>query len=333
MNQNNKVIMKILIQMNIDSLMESKIDELKKAHKNLEVFTDTDSAPLSEIDIIAGGLLTEKLIQKSSSLKMIFVPFVGVNHLPLELLKERGIRICNSHGNDRFVAEKVLALLLAFHGRIVEFHKALENEIWHGFWAGGGAEDTWESLYRKKVTILGTGAIGRQTAKMLSIFDADVTGYKKHQVKEVIPEGFRRIASNLEDAVKGAEILIVAVPLTDETRGMVNQDIMNLMKGGVILNIARGPVVDEKALYNSLTNGTLKGACIDVWYNYPDPGSKIKAPGNYPFHKLPNVVLSPHVGGGTRAAFRRDIDLTFANISSYISGGEVQNEIDINAGY
>ena len=126
--------MKILIQMNINSYMESKIEELKKAHKDLEIFTDTDSAPLAEIEIITGGLLTEKLIQQSSSLKMVFVPFVGVNHLPLGLLRERGIRICNSHGNDRFVAERVLALLLAFHGRIVEFHKALENEIWHGFW-------------------------------------------------------------------------------------------------------------------------------------------------------------------------------------------------------
>ncbi|MCP5515337.1 MAG: hydroxyacid dehydrogenase [Spirochaetales bacterium] len=324
--------MKILIQMNINSYMESKIEELKKAHKDLEVFTDTESAPLPEIEIIAGGLLTEKLIQQASSLKIVFVPFVGVNHLPLELLKERGIRVCNSHGNDRFVAERVLALLLAFHGRVVEFHKDLENEIWHGFWAGGGAEDTWDSLYRKKVTILGTGAIGRQTAKMLSFFEADVTGYKKHSTSEV-PEGFARISSSLEDAVKGADILIAAVPLTDETRGMVNRDIINLMKGGVILNIARGPVLDEKALYEALTDGTLKGACIDVWYTYPEAGNKVKAPGNYPFHKLPNVVLSPHVGGGTRTAFRLDIDLTFANISTYIRGGKVKNEVDITAGY
>lgn len=327
-----KITMKILIQMKMDSLLESKIEELKKAHKNIEVFTDTASAPVAEIEIIAGGLLTENLIRQASALKMVFVPFVGVNHLPLALLEERGIRICNSHGNDRFVAERVLALLLALHGRIVEFHKDLENELWHGFWAGGGAEDTWDSLYRKKVTILGTGAIGRQTAKMLSVFEAEVTGYKKHPSGQV-PEGYKRIASSLEDAVKGADILIVAVPLTDDTRGIVNQDIINLMKGGVILNIARGPVVNEAALYNSLKDGTLKGACIDVWYTYPDAGSKVKAPGNYPFHKLPNVVISPHVGGGTKAAFKRDIDLTFANISSFLSGGKVQNEIDINAGY
>lgn len=317
----------------MNSYTKTKIEELKKAYRNLEVYTEMESAPIPEIEIIAGGLLTEELIEKASSLKIVFVPFVGVNHLPLELMKRKGIRICNSHGNDRFVAEKILALLLAFHGRIVEFHKDLENEKWHGFWAGGGIEDTWDSLYRKKITILGTGAIGRQTAKMLSIFEADITGYKKTHQSGEVPEGFARIASSLEDAVKGADILIVAVPLTDETRGLVNKNILNLMKGGVLLNIARGPVVDEKALYDSLTDGTLKGACIDVWYTYPESGSKIKAPGNFPFHKLPNVIMSPHVGGGTQSAFKLDIDNTFTNIASYIGSESVVNEIDMNTGY
>jgi phosphoglycerate dehydrogenase-like enzyme len=325
--------MKILIQMKMNSYTETRIEELKKTCKDLEVYTQTEGAPVPEIEIIAGGLLTEELIEKADALKIVFVPFVGVNHLPLELMRKKGIRICNSHGNDRFVAERILALLLAFHGRIVEFHKDLENEKWHGFWSGGGIEDAWDSLYRKKITILGTGAIGRQTAKMLSIFEADVTGYKKTLRGGEVPEGFARIASSLEDAVRGADILIVAVPLTGETRGMVNRDIINLMKGGVLLNIARGPVVDEKALYDSLTDGTLKGACIDVWYTYPESGKKIKAPGNFPFHKLPNVILSPHVGGGTQTAFKLDIDLTFENISSFIGSGRVVNEIDINAGY
>ena len=324
--------MKILFQMKINSSVKSKIDELKNAHKDLEVFTDAETAPLEKIDIIAGGLLGKELLEKTASLKIIFVPFVGINHLPLALIRDKGVRLCNSHGNDRFVAEKIIGLLLAFYSRIVEFHKDLEKEIWHGFWAGGGEEDAWETLYRKKITILGTGAVGKQTAKMLSLFDADITGWKRSPVSQV-PEGFNRITLSLEEAVSGAEILIITVPLTDETRGLVNKKVISLMKGGVLLNMARGPVVDEEALYNSLKDGTLRGACIDVWYTYPESGSKIRAPGNFPFHKLPNVILSPHVGGLAKAALKRDIDLTFENISSFLGSGKVRNEIDIKAGY
>ena len=111
---------------------------------------------------------------------------------------------------------------------------------------------------------------------------------------------------------------------------MINARILSTMAGKFIVNVGRGEVVEEKALYEALKNGVLKGAGLDVWYTYPQPGKTggIQLPSTYPFHELPNVVLSPHVGGLTPHAVEMNISQTIENMRTYLKTGRPRFELD-----
>ncbi|GAB1456767.1 hypothetical protein MASR2M48_20750 [Spirochaetota bacterium] len=156
------------------------------------------------------------------------MPFVGVNHLPADLLIERGVSVFNCHGNAESVAEN--AAVTAGFGRIVEFHNDLRNETWHGFWVGKGHEDFWHSIFRKRCTILGVGAIGEALARLLKAFDCELTGYRR-RAGAAKPRYFDSIECDLQKAVTGADIVFVALPLTDATKGLIGETELKAMQG------------------------------------------------------------------------------------------------------
>jgi phosphoglycerate dehydrogenase-like enzyme len=144
------------------SFWTDRLESLRRRFPSHEIIIDSAASrkALSGLDAILGGRLDREIFEAATSLKAVFVPFTGLNHLPRELLLERGVRIFNVHGNAEAVAERALAMTLAFFGRLVEFHNALRGCQWHGFWVGRGHEDEWNSIYRRRCAILGTGAIG-----------------------------------------------------------------------------------------------------------------------------------------------------------------------------
>jgi phosphoglycerate dehydrogenase-like enzyme len=108
---------------------------------------------------------------------------------------------------------------------------------------------------------------------------------------------------------------------------------MEAMRGAFLVNVGRGEVVDEEALYNSLRDGTLAGAGIDVWYTYPQDGATTGAPSRFPVHELPNVVLSPHVGGSTGESGEMNIQQTIGNVERWALNGDSVNRVDLAALY
>jgi phosphoglycerate dehydrogenase-like enzyme len=312
---------------------KEKIDLLNKEFPEVEFIapekrTDRD---VEEAHAVVGMIPPDHL-QRTKQLKMIFVSFTGPNMFPLDEFRKRGIRISNTHGNARYVAERAVSLVLAFYGKIPAYHEDLQNAKWHGLWGKGGLQDTWESIQEKRCAIIGTGEIGKWIAKFLKVFDCHVTGFKKKPVKGPM-EYFDEIFLDLKKSLEKSEIIFVTLPLTDETEGMINADILSGLQGRFIVNVGRGGVIEEEALYNALRDGVLKGAGLDVWYTYPERGTASGYPSVYPFHELPNVILSPHVGGFVTPASLSNLDQTIENIRSYLKTGRPLFEIDLESKY
>ncbi|HCO49531.1 MAG TPA: hydroxyacid dehydrogenase [Spirochaetaceae bacterium] len=290
-----------------------------------------ESPEACELDALLAGSLPERTYLASPRLKAIFQAFTGINHLPLKPLAERGIHIYNVHANAFDVAEKALALTLAHLGRIIEYHNDLRNRIWHGFWVRGGVEDNWDSLRGRTCTILGTGAIGIELAKLLKAFSCTVYGWRRRSGLAV-PEGFDEVVPELKDAIARAEIVYIALPATPLTEGLLSREILATMKGKMLVNVGRGSIVDEEGLYLALRDGILKAAAIDAWYTYPTDGTT-GSPSRFPIHELPNVILSPHVAGSTNQATLRAVDATVQNIRDYLMKGSCASEADLEAMY
>ena len=125
--------------------------------------TDQD---IEEAQAFIGGFIPSEDFQRARELKMVFLTYTGANALPQKALCDRGIRISNTHGNGRYVAERGIAMALGFYGKIIEYHEDLKKPKWHGIWAGGGLKDTWESIQGKRCAVIGTGEIGKWVARL-----------------------------------------------------------------------------------------------------------------------------------------------------------------------
>jgi len=293
---------------------------------------DASLAAFGTLDAVVANILDRSIYEAAPGLKAVFVPFVGVNHLPADLLIQRGVSVFNCHGNAESVAERALALALAGFGRIIEYHNDLRNLKWHGFWVNKGREDFWHSIFHKRCTILGVGAIGEMLAKLLKAFECTVTGYRRRSGAPA-PQYFDSVTTDLHEAVSGADIVFITLPLTDATKGLVGAVELKAMRGAFLVNVGRGDVVDEAALYAALKDGTLSGAGIDVWYQYPKDGSIQGAPSHFPIHELPNVMLSPHVAGSTYEAVDMNTAQTVENVARWIQTGDAAHRVDLKASY
>jgi phosphoglycerate dehydrogenase-like enzyme len=146
-------------------------------------------------------------------------------------------------------------------------------------------------------------------------------------------EYFDEIIFDLINALEKGEIVYITLPLTPQTRGMFDKNILDQMQDKFLVNVGRGEVIEEAALYHALKNGILKGAGIDVWYTYPERGKGVGNPSKYPIQEFPNVVLSPHIAGLAYQAVLLNFEQTFENIRSYLKTGDPLFEVDLNLMY
>ncbi len=305
-----------------------KLEALRTEFKDVEFAIPRDHSEALKLLETADGVVGDRFlpceIEKAKNLKIIFVPWTGVNNLPWEEIRKRNIIVSNNHSNAKIVAERALALTLALMGRVVEYNNDLQKGIWHGF-SGGDAESAfWTSLRSKNCGIVGTGGIGKEIAKLLKAFDCKTIGFKKQKVHEKI-DFFDEITFDLEETVSKSDVVFIALPLTPQTKGIINHDIISKMKDKILVNVSRGDIIDEKSLYDGLKDGILAGAAIDTWYRYPSKDMPVTLPSSYPIHNFKNVVISPHVGSLTIEGVEGMLNATIENIRSYIKSGEPIN--------
>jgi D-3-phosphoglycerate dehydrogenase len=172
-------------------------------------------------------------------------------------------------------------------------------------------------LYGKTHGIIGMGNIGKETAIRSTVFGTELLYYSSRRLPEAEEKRLKAAYASLEELLERSDIVSIHTPLTPQTKGLINHQRLALMKpGSILINVARGGVVDEAALYKALCEGRLAGAGIDVWEEEPINPAVNK------LLRLPQVIATSHVGAGTMDSFYRVFDMGFANISAVLNGAE-----------
>ncbi|TVQ24652.1 MAG: hydroxyacid dehydrogenase [Spirochaetaceae bacterium] len=293
------------------------------------------SRHIDEADVVVSGPLSADERTRAAALKAHMLPYAGANALPLADYRANGIAVGNSHGNADVVAERALALALAVSGRVVEFHKDLTEGMWHRREGPAQIFDYWTSILRAPVTIVGTGAIGARVARLLTGFECRITGVRRRPVSESepLPAGFESITTDLAEGLHGASVVFLCVPLSPETRGMIGGAELARMQDAFLVNVSRGEIVSEHDLYQALLSGTIAGAALDTWWQYPKGLTEIQLPSELPFHTLANVVMSPHAASHTRSGKLSQMRQAIENIISFCTDGSLAYPVDLESGY
>lgn len=180
-----------------------------------------------------------------------------------------------------------------------------------------------QTLSSAKVGFLGFGHIGQATWRVLQSFGAQAHAVTASGKADGL--SWAGDTTQLPRLLEESDVVVVSAPLTETTRGIIGADELNkLGADGLLVNVARGPLVQEQALYDALRNHTIRGAALDVWYTYPSSGDHAQ-PAGAPFGELDNVLLTPHLSGITQQTFRGRIHDIAANLIALAEGNELRN--------
>jgi len=288
------------------------------------VLTYGEELPLDGPQLLVAGRPEQRHLDAAPGLRTLLIPWAGLPVATAELMKRHpDIAVHNTHHNAGSAAELAFALALAAAKRLIPGDRALRSGDWSPRYAPGGIV----RLDGARALILGYGAIGRRVAEYCRAFGMRVTGVGSDTTPEAV------------DAVLAeSDVVFVSLPLTPATEGFLDARRLALLpEGAVLVNVGRGTVIDEEALYESLSDGTLGAAGLDVWYNYPvDEASRASTPpSRFDFGSLENVVMSPHRGGapGTDRTERERMEAIAASINAAARGEAVPHRVDIDAGY
>ena len=260
-----------------------------------------------DIVMIANNPYPDEVVEAADSLKMIAVAFTGIDHVGLDACRRRGVTVCNCAGySNQSVAELVIGMTIELLRRLRQCDRAART-------GGTGAGLTGEEIAGKTVGIVGCGQIGFRTARLFAAFGARVLAYARHERPEWREAGLE--PADLDTLLAQSDIVSLHVPLNDTTRGFMSAERIASMKDGAILiNCARGPVVDSRALAEALHTGKLSAAAIDVFDTEPP------LPADDPLVTAENTLLTPHIAFATRESMIRRAKIEFDNVLAYLHG-------------
>lgn len=261
-------------------------------------------------------------------LRLFHVPGAGFDGIDLAAVPAAAV-VCNCFGHEQAIAEYVFATLLRQAVPIEAADAGLRQGDW-AYWAGGpdAACNTHGELAGKTIGLVGYGHIGRAIAQRAQAFEMPVLVANRSPVKVAPPVGQGFPLPPPVTFWQAADIVVVSLPLTPETRGLVGAAAFAALRpSAVVINVGRGPVIDEVALFQALQTKRIAGAVIDTWYRYPKPSEAGVRPATLPFHRLANVVMTPHMSGWTQGTIRRRQAAIAANISCCREGRPCTNVV------
>lgn len=255
--------------------------------------------------------IDQEVVTAATRLKMVQRTGVGTDTIDLKALDERGIPAYVNYGvNAHSVAEHALLLILAVLRRLPLVDASVKKGEWRKQELGIGSQE----LHEKTVGLVGLGNIGKKVAGMLQSFGARVLYFDVFRLPDSEEARLQVNYRPLPDLLKEADIISLHCALNEQTRGMIGDNEIATMKPGAILvNTSRGPLIEEKALVQALKSGHLKGAGLDAFATEPPAKDS-------PLMNLPNVILTPHIGGVTFEAFRRMMSEAMQNIRMFEEG-------------
>lgn len=262
--------------------------------------------------------IDEEVLAAGPSLKIVANLAVGFDNIDLTAAKKHDVIVTNTPDVlSETTADLTWALLMATARRIVEasdYLRAGKWQDWSPFLLAG------TDVYQKKIGIVGMGRIGSAVAKRAKGFDMDIM-YHNRSRNQAAEEAYGAAYVSFDELIETADYIVSLVPLTNETAEIFNEAAFAKMKSSAIfVNVSRGAVVDETALYNALKNKTIAAAGLDVFAKEP-------LPLDHPFLKLDNAVLIPHIGSASIETRTTMIELCLQNIANVLTGKEALTEV------
>jgi len=308
-----------------------QVDVLRRRFPDVEFKNvntrDEVPAALRDADVAFAPFLLAEWVDDAPALRWVHSSAAAVEGLlPLPALAKRNILVSNSRGVQAVaMAENVIGGLLVLARK---FDRTLGAQREHR-WIQNELIDDWPwLLHGKRMTIVGLGTIGMEVARRAHAFGMKITGIRR-RTSEPKPDFIDRVFApeSLDDALAGCEILVLSAPGVDATKRIIGPDqLARLAPGAVLVNVARGQVVDELAMIDALRSGALGGAVLDVFEREPLPADS-------PLWDLPNVVITPHSSGFRAAHWDDVIELFAENLERFRRGDTLANLVDPSAGY
>jgi phosphoglycerate dehydrogenase-like enzyme len=297
-------------------LREALADLLSDPNLSVATTPEQTDEKLPSAEILLSARFPAEKLDSAPDLRWIQSLSAGVDHFDRDALSEAEVALTSASGvHAEPIGEQVLAYLLAFERNLQKGFRQQERRVWENY---GGKE-----LRDETVGILGLGAIGGRVAELASAFGTEVIGTKRDP--ESAPDGVDEVfgPDGLYEVLSRSDYVVLAVPLTDETRGLIGEaEIRTMPSSAVLVNVARGEVVDEDALTTALQQGHLRGAALDVFEEEPLPQGS-------PLWDLSNVLVTPHMAGSTPHYYERCASLFARNYEDFLADdrGAMENRI------
>lgn len=292
----------------VDKKLGLSVPELHKAIGNYEAIITR-----------SGTQVDKALLEHAHNLKIIARAGVGIDNVDVEAASSKGIIVVNApYGNVNSAAEHTMAIMLSLCRNVPVANSSLKSGDWKR------APFTGRELKGKTVGIIGLGKVGGRVARRCKAFEADVITYDPY-ISEKRADDFGVKLLSLEDIIRFSDIITVHTPLNDETRDLINAEHFAGMQDGVIVvNCARGGIINESAMLDALNSGKCSGAAFDVWSEEPPKSRVIKD-----LIAHPNMLVTPHLGANTYEA-QKNVAVDVSNeIVNFVDGRPIANAVNI----
>ena len=303
---------------------DEEINKLKDLGYDI-IFSDEKdisfSDDIKDIDLMVCFNPFDKIdISLFPNLKWIQLSSAGINHVPIDKILSQDIMLTNNKGGYSIpIAEWIVLKLLEMIKNTREFYNKQNEKVWK-------MDTSLMEIQGRTVGFIGTGSIASEAAKRLEAFGLNIIGINSSG-KEV--EYFHQCFSidKINKVVSKCDFLVIATPYTEKTHHLIDEVVFSHMKDGTYLvNIARGSIIDEKALINNLKSGKIKKAALDVFEVEP-------LPENSPLWEMENVIISPHNSWVSDMNSNKRYEIVYENMKNYINGEKLVNIVDIKRGY
>ena len=285
---------------------------------------EADRRAYAAADVIVSFTFNDTM-PRPECLELLHVPGAGYDAVDFEALPPSAV-VCNCFGHEQAIAEYVIAALLMRQVPLADADRRLRSGEWA--YKAGPVTAVHAELAEMTIGLLGFGHIGQAVAARAKAFEmrVHVANRSPVAVSPLVDRAF--LLSELPAFWACADFFVVALPLTADTRSIVDASAFAAMRStAVVVNVGRGPTIDERALYDALKSRRIAGAVIDTWYTYPSVASPRGYPSSLPFHELDNVVMTPHMSGWTLGTIRRRQRVIAENIERRMSGEPCVNVV------
>lgn len=278
-----------------------------------------------DADIALLGAFAREVLEAGKNLRWVHIPWAGVDSLLDSIRQTPAVVTCGKGVFDAPMADHVFALLLALARHLATFIRYQIAGIWRREVTGAPVTD----LMGKTMGIVGLGSIGREVAKRAAVFGMRVLAVKRRPaaIADEPVDGLFLGYEGLRLMLPECDVVVVTAALTPQTRYLISQnELASMKRGALLINVARGAIVDEAALVEALQSGQLAGAGLDVFEDEPLPPES-------PLWRLPNVILTPHVGGMSDRTRQRIFERFLDNLRRFLAGEPLAGVVDKEAGY